>query len=162
VSHGQVVQAGLSGGMLVASHLMNLLRACFAAGTPLRTPTGSKAIELFLPGDLILSRPENDPLAAPMVSVVEAVFVRVGRILHLHVGGQVIKTTPEHPFYVQGKGWTAAGGLQVGDLLSLENGWLAVEDVLDTGEYETVYNLRVAEYHTYFVGTLEWGFSVWA
>jgi filamentous hemagglutinin len=26
----------------------------------------------------------------------------------------------------------------------------------------TVYNLRVAEYHTYFVGSLEWGFSVWA
>ena len=26
----------------------------------------------------------------------------------------------------------------------------------------TVYNLRVADYHTYFVGSREWGFSVWA
>jgi hypothetical protein len=24
-----------------------------------------------------------------------------------------------------------------------------------------VYNLRIAEYHTYFVGSAEWGFSVW-
>jgi hypothetical protein len=39
---------------------------------------------------------------------------------------------------------------------------VAVEDLLDTGEYETVYNLRVADFHTYFVGGEEWGFSVWA
>jgi len=25
-----------------------------------------------------------------------------------------------------------------------------------------VYNLRIADYHTYFVGSREWGFSVWA
>jgi hypothetical protein len=25
-----------------------------------------------------------------------------------------------------------------------------------------VYNMRVAEYHTYFVGCEAWGFSVWA
>jgi hypothetical protein len=37
-----------------------------------------------------------------------------------------------------------------------------VREVYDTGEYETVYNLRVAEYHTYFVGNRDWGFSVWA
>jgi hypothetical protein len=39
---------------------------------------------------------------------------------------------------------------------------VAVEDLLDTGEYETLYNLRVADHHTYFVGSREWGFSVWA
>jgi hypothetical protein len=40
--------------------------------------------------------------------------------------------------------------------------WVAVEEVEDTGEWETVYNLRVADFHTYFVGCDEWGFSVWA
>ena len=44
----------------------------------------------------------------------------------------------------------AAGGLRVGDTLMGHDGeWLPVEDLLDTGEYETVYNLRVAEFHTY-------------
>ena len=39
---------------------------------------------------------------------------------------------------------------------------VTVEAVYDSSEEETVYNCRVAEYHTYFVGREEWGFSVWA
>ncbi|MEZ6143345.1 MAG: hypothetical protein R3B84_22485 [Zavarzinella sp.] len=30
------------------------------------------------------------------------------------------------------------------------------------GEWETVYNLRIADHHTYFVGDETWGFSAWA
>src|SRR5262249_23944282 len=30
------------------------------------------------------------------------------------------------------------------------------------GEWVPVYNVRVADFHTYFVGCEEWGFSVWA
>jgi len=56
-----------------------------------------------------------------------------------------------------------AAQLQPGDLLSSHDGqWVPVEEVYDTGEPETVYNLRVADFHTYFVGSEEWGFSVWA
>ena len=33
---------------------------------------------------------------------------------------------------------------------------------MDTGSWETVYNFRIADFHTYFVGCDEWGFSVWA
>jgi len=32
----------------------------------------------------------------------------------------------------------------------------------NTGSWETVCNFRIAEFHTYFVGCDEWGFSVWA
>lgn len=42
-------------------------------------------------------------------------FQRLGRILVLRVGGQEIRTTAEHPFWVWGKGWTASAALQVGD-----------------------------------------------
>jgi hypothetical protein len=39
---------------------------------------------------------------------VEATFKRLGRVLHLHFpDGELIRTTPEHPFFVEGKGWTA-------------------------------------------------------
>jgi hypothetical protein len=37
-----------------------------------------------------------------------------------------------------------------------------VDTITDTGRWETVYNFRVSDYHTYFVGCDEWGFSVWA
>jgi hypothetical protein len=75
----------------------------------------------------------------------------------------VIPTTPEHPFFVRGKGWTATREVEVGDeVIGHDGQWVAVEAVEDTGRIETVYNLRVAQYHTYFVGSREWGFSVWA
>jgi hypothetical protein len=138
-------------------------KVCFAAGTPLRTPDGSKLIEQFRPGDLVLSRDEHDPEGLVVARLVEEVFVRQGLIWHLHVGGQVIRTTAEHPFYVASRGWAACHELKVGDLLLCADAtWAAVEDLLDTGEWETVYNLRVADFHTYFVGCDEWGFSVWA
>jgi hypothetical protein len=51
-------------------------------------------------------------------------FVRVAPVLNLHAGGG-------------------------GDLALCEDGrWAAVENLLDTGEWRTVYNLRVADSHT--------------
>ena len=146
-----------------AASTYRMLQACFAAGTPLLTPDGDKLIEQFKVGDLLLSRSEFDPDGAVEAKVVEEVFVNEAEIFHLHVPGQVIRTTAEHPFYVLGKGWTAARDLQIGDvLLSHDGRQVPVEDLLETGERETVYNLRIADYHTYFVGGSEWGFSVWA
>ena len=110
---------GLTGGYMVqSSPVADLLRyalggneaaqydcACFAAGTPLLTPDGDKPVEQFEPGDLILSAPEGDPSAPPQARQVEEVFIKTSPLLNLHVGGRVIRTTPEHPFYVRGRGW---------------------------------------------------------
>ncbi len=75
---------------------------------------------------------------------------------------RVIRTTNEHPFYVQGKGWTPLSEIRPGDVIRTDNGWVPVTKIEDTGRYETVYNLRVEDYHTYFVGAADWGFAVWA
>jgi len=75
---------------------------------------------------------------------------------------RIIETTHEHPFYVKDKGWTPVNQIKPGDLLRTENGWVEVKKVMDTGRTEIVYNLRVEDYHTYFVGSEEWGFAVWA
>lgn len=137
--------------------------SCFAAGTHLLTPTGDKAIEQFQVGDLLLSRDERNSERPVEPKVVEEVFVRTARIMRVQVGGQDIRTTAEHPFYVRDKGWLPARELTVGDLLSSHDGqWVEIEILENTDRYETVYNLRVADYHTYFVGTRDWGFSVWA
>ncbi len=137
-------------------------QGCFAMGTKLWTPQGYRNVEDIQSGNLVYARDENDPAAPVVVRVVEERFVATGNVLHLHVDGQLIRTTPEHPFYVFRKGWTAAGALVAGDWIStLAGGWTAVEEVYDTGLFEAVYNLRVAEDHTYFVGDETWGFGVW-
>jgi hypothetical protein len=110
-----------------------------------------------------MSAPEHDPNAALEVKQVEEVFTNYCRLLNVHVGGKVIQSTDEHPFYVKNKGWTSAKDLQIGDLLrSHHERWLPVDDLCDSGEDVQVYNLWIADYHTYFVGSREWGFSVWA
>jgi hypothetical protein len=144
-------------------NVSQMLRACFAAGTPLLTPNGWKPIEEFKVGDEILSAPEDDPNGPVEVRRVEEVFVRTSPLLGLTLGGWLVRTTTEHPFYVQGKGWTKAWFLCDGDLLRSHDGQsIPLEYLCGTSPAETVYNLRIGDYHTYFVGKPEWGFSVWA
>ena len=45
----------------LAGNIGQIFRACFAAGTPLLTPEGSKPIEQFRVGDVVPSSPEHDP-----------------------------------------------------------------------------------------------------
>lgn len=37
-----------------------------------------------------------------------------------------------------------------------------VEAIIETGKIAAVYNLRISEHHTYFIGDDDWDFSVWA
>src|SRR5262249_34310999 len=67
-------------------------QACFAAETPLLTPTGSQPIAQFQVGDLLLSRSESDPEGPIEIKRVEQVFVRTGRIMNLWVAGRLIRT----------------------------------------------------------------------
>lgn len=145
-------------------------RVCFVAGTPLEGQYGAKAIEQFKSYeehgdecDYVVSRNEFDPEGPLALRRVLRRFVRQGPVLNLHVNGRIIGTTPEHPFFVQGKGWVPAVELQIGDeIRQMSPGWATVEGVAESGEITTVYNLEVEDDHTYFVGCDEWGFSVWA
>ena len=110
----------------------------------------------------MLSRNEHNVEGEVEPKPVEETFERHGETLSLHVAGQIIRTTNEHPFYVRDQGWTAARELRAGDVLATDNGrWKEVEKTVPTGESETVFNFRVADHHTYFVGSKSWGFAVW-
>src|SRR5262249_45046469 len=127
------------------------------------TPEGSKLIEDFRPGDWVLSAPEDDPEAAPEPRLVEEIFQTFSPTMDLIVGRQRIRTTAEHPFWVRGRGWTAAHQLMVGDQLKSHDGkWVALSAIDGGKESAPAYNMRIAECHTYFVGRPIWGFSVWS
>jgi hypothetical protein len=138
-------------------------KACFAAGTPLLTPAGSRPIERIEVGDDVLARPEDASAGDIRPRRVLQTFVREARIHELRVGGRLIETTAEHPFFVPDRGWTPAGSLQPGDRLLLAGGGtLPVESLTPADRWRTVYNVEVEADHTYFVGDDEWGFAVWA
>ena len=148
----------------------NIAKACFAGDMEVITKRGWVRWDELRAGDEVLSRDEDDPDGPAAFKLVEEIFHTQAVLWHVHLGGgrggspRILKTTAEHPFWVEGKGWTAAGHLQVGDeLLDQHGNWLPVTDLHDTGVAEPVYNCRVAEYHTYFTGhSTDGPWAVWA
>lgn len=111
-------------------------------------------------GDVVLSRDQFDPTGALESKVVTGTFehtvdsLRVLRIEGDDANVETVRTTDTHPFYVENKGWTAAGELQIGDALQESDGtWqvLLGNDVELHPEGISVYNFTVEGDHTYFV-----------
>ncbi|MNW54516.1 hypothetical protein D3C74_321190 [compost metagenome] len=76
----------------------------------------------------------------------------------MSVGDQVIETTDNHPFWVKGKAWVLAVDLKVGDELVQSNGEHITIDNIEIVHHNkkvTVYNFTVADFHTYFVSSLD-------
>lgn len=106
------------------------------------------------------SRSEDDPAGLVELKEIEAVFVRMASVWRVVIDGRAIGTTGEHPFYAENRGWVATQELTPEDRVLGEDGrWLRVEEAIDTGDWQTVYNFTVADHHTYFVGDDGWG--VW-
>ena len=131
---------------------------CFTAGTKVQTDDGEKNIEDIEVGDLVLAKDENNPDGELAYKEVTNLY-RNQRddIVKLNVGEQIIETTDNHPFWVEGKGWVFADELQVGDELQRADGSnLTIDKVefVKLDEPITVYNFTVADYHTYYVTDL--------
>jgi hypothetical protein len=136
---------------------------CFAKGTMIRMADGStKAIETIEPRTMVPASPERDPGGGrSSCDVLEVYHNSPVGILNLTVSssldplnGDVIRTTGEHPFYVEEKGWTKAKDLIRGDRLWSGNGdSVKVKNVAYSGSIEPVFNLRIATHHTYYVVT---------
>jgi hypothetical protein len=94
---------------------------------------------------------------------VEEVFVREAFIWEIDIGGKTIRTTAEHPLYREGDGWTAVNLLRIGDRVKCESDiYSTISAIRDSNDRITVYNCRVADDHTYFVGENNDGTAVWA
>jgi hypothetical protein len=67
---------------------------------------------------------------------------------------QEVRTTDEHPFWVQGRGWVRAGELQVSEVLIRCDGTPATVVATTREAYPRgipVFNIRVEQSHNYFV-----------
>ncbi|WP_246132400.1 polymorphic toxin-type HINT domain-containing protein, partial [Paenibacillus hemerocallicola] len=147
--------AGAKAARVRASSNLSVECNCFTAGTKVLTDEGEKNIEDIEVGDKVLSKDEETGEVA--YKEVTATFNHeTDEIYNIHVGGQAIESTFNHPFYVKDKGWTFVKDLQVGDLLVQSDGNTLMIDSIELEHKQvTVYNMTVDEFHTYFVSDLE-------
>ena len=129
----------------------------FAAGTLVATPEGLKPIEDVHAGDWVLARdPDTGALEPKRVTFAYSSIHEDVLILTIRQPDgeeELIVTTSEHPFYVEGKAWVAAGELTVEDVLvTLTGETLSIGSIEFVAQARTAYNFEVADFHTYGVG----------
>ena len=140
-------------GLQFSLDLAVLHESCFDGDTLVATESGFKRIDEVRSGDRVWSyNVETGELA---LKVVKEVFVRENdELLHIETSRGAIDATTNHPFYVVGKGWVAAGDLAVGDCIHAISGDAGVVTGLELEKLDkpiSVYNLDVEGFHSYFV-----------
>ena len=149
-----------------AFKLLNMLsgkfrKACsiansFEGETLVATEQGLVAIQNIRIGDKVWAYNEEtgERSLQPVVHLIEGEGSK--EIVEISLAsGEVINATTGHPFYVDGE-WKDAGALAIHDLLQRLSGEpLAVVGLLSQSEQTKVYNLTVANDHTYYVGESE-------
>jgi hypothetical protein len=153
----EAIQAGSTTLRNVGSAVSDAARRCsFTADTLVTTATGLWPIASVSVGDYVLAyHEESDSLDYYPVSAVWAHDDPV--IVYLTIDGELVVTTPEHPFYTGQDEWLPAASLQVGDGIRRAD-WRTgtVEAISFTASPQTMYNFTVATAHTYFVGEGQW------
>lgn len=124
---------------------------CLAASTLIWTAQGPQAIEKTRVGDLVLSQhPETGELAYK--PVLRTTTRPPGQLITIEAGGETCQTSGGHLFWVAGEGWVRSRDLQSGQILHSASGPVHVTSV-GTGTEAETYNLIVADFNTYFVGS---------
>jgi hypothetical protein len=137
---------------------------CFVAGTPVLTQAGLQPIETITVGTLVRTRSAEDAGSLEWKPVTRTFVRTTAAIVRLTIAGsdgeaEVIEVTPEHLVHARGRGWVEVATLEPGrDVLESKDDEplpvIAGESLaLDT----TVFNLAVADDHTYFAGSR----SIW-
>jgi hypothetical protein len=128
---------------------------CFAAGTIVWTSHGAVPIEQVKVGDLVLAKDEQSGELVFRLVTAEIVTRQAALLdLSLEQEGREIRlrTTDEHPFWVEGRGWMRADALVPGSMVDTLGGPATVLALSFTGERTTVHNISVEGNQNYFVG----------
>ena len=126
--------------------------ACFPKGTKIHTEKGQKSIEKIKKGDLVWSWDESTNQKA-LKKVVSTKKAKTDVIIELHTNnGEIIKTTPTHPFKTNEE-WKDALDLKIGDTLkTFSDDTLKISKILHLPKNEEVFNFHVKDFHTYYIG----------
>lgn len=142
------------------------LGRCFTGRTLVWAERGLVPIADLQPGERVLSRDE-DTGATAWQEILRRFVTKAAPVLELRLanaqGAEVLEVTPGHRVRARRQGaapgsdpeWIAAGELAPGDEVLTGDG--APTQVLGAApreQPETVYNLEVREFHTYFVGQI--------
>ena len=136
-----------------------VVRTCansFSYDTLVSTPYGFTAISELDVGEYVLAFDEatGTLIYAPIL----ATWVHNDPIIvHLTIDGELIESTPEHPFKLASGEWVFAKDLQIGDQIQKANQTTGtVNEITFIYDAQSMYNLTVATAHTYFVGEGQW------
>lgn len=151
-----LIGAGAARILGAGAEVAAVCRNSFVAGTPVHTPDGLVPIEALVPGDRVLAR---DPVTGEVsYQPIEHVIVTADkeasdlRLERADVD-ETLGVTREHPFWVRDQGWVKAYRLAPGDQVFTESGaWARVVSNTPRTTRQYVYNLSVADDHTFFVG----------
>ena len=129
--------------------------ACFPAGTKINTAVGLKNIEDIKVGDKVWSYNELTGETG-LQEIVRTMVRESDHTIELYTEEEIIETTAEHPFLTE-NGWKDAAELQTGDRIKSRNEEdVEIKDVKFSYKPRKVYNFEVSNWHTYFVGALQW------
>lgn len=127
---------------------------CFPTDTPVLMADGTtRPIEDVAVGDHVTCT--NPDTGQPTTSTVTRTFTHEHTpTIRIRTSNGDLETTPAHPLYVHGKGFTPAGHIQSGDHLRDNHGHsVTVHTVTATGQAPTVHNIEVNNTHTYHTTT---------
>jgi len=128
----------------------------FSADTLVKTDKGERPISEIKVGDKVLAYNEENK-TTDYYPVTDVLVHTDPVVEHLMIDHEEIKTTPEHPFYTEEKGWLTADKLQPGSHVRKADGTYGqVNSVTFEKSTRQMYNLTVGTAHTYFVGAGEW------
>jgi hypothetical protein len=123
---------------------------CFAAGTPVKTLSGSKAIETLKVGDRVLA--QNTQTGSLSYQPILTVYKNPpAETVKIELDDETIVPSTLHRFWKVGQGWALARELQPGDLIRTLRGPAVVKSVKPEST-QPVFNLDVDASATFFVG----------
>jgi hypothetical protein len=93
----------------------------------------------------LIFRPVTNEIVVRQTALLDVMLEQDGR-------GLSLRTTDEHPFWVEGRGWMRADSLVPGSMVDTLGGPATVLALSFTGERTTVHNISVAGNPNYFVG----------